>query len=93
MAMGTYQRYISNKPKKYAEDNCISAFIPMEKICATYGSEFSYDKVPMEKRLKLIVPILQMAVSPLQRLLRVFKIENLQFSTTYLMVLELEQQS
>nr|WP_270415136.1 restriction endonuclease subunit S [Bacteroides ovatus] len=32
-------------PKNIAEDNCISAFIPMEKICATYGSEFSYDKV------------------------------------------------
>ena len=32
-------------PKNVAEDNCISAFIPMEKICATYGSEFSYDEV------------------------------------------------
>ena len=32
-------------PKNIAEDNCISAFIPMEKICATYGSEFSYDEV------------------------------------------------
>ena len=32
-------------PKNIADDNCISAFIPMEKICATYGSEFSYDEV------------------------------------------------
>ena len=32
-------------PKNIAEDNCISAFIPMEKICATYGSKFSYDEV------------------------------------------------
>ena len=32
-------------PKNIAEENCISAFIPMEKICATYGSEFSYDEV------------------------------------------------
>ena len=32
-------------PKNIAEDYCISAFIPMEKICATYGSEFSYDEV------------------------------------------------
>ena len=32
-------------PKNIAEDNCISAFIPMEKICATYGSDFSYDEV------------------------------------------------
>jgi len=32
-------------PKNIAEDNCISAFIPMEKICATYWSEFSYDEV------------------------------------------------
>ena len=32
-------------PKNVAEDNCISAFIPMEKICATYGSVFSYDEV------------------------------------------------
>ena len=32
-------------PKNIAEDNCISAFIPMEKICATYGSQFSYDEV------------------------------------------------
>ena len=32
-------------PKNVAEDNCISAFIPMQKICATYGSEFYYDEV------------------------------------------------
>lgn len=32
-------------PKNTVEDNCISAFIPMEKICATYESEFSYDEV------------------------------------------------
>ena len=32
-------------PKNIAENNCISAFIPMEKICATYGSKFSYDEV------------------------------------------------
>ena len=32
-------------PKNIAEENCISAFIPMEKICATYGAEFSYDEV------------------------------------------------
>ena len=32
-------------PKNIAGDNCISAFIPMEKIYATYGSEFSYDEV------------------------------------------------
>lgn len=32
-------------PKNIAEDSCISAFIPMEKICATYGSEYSYEKV------------------------------------------------
>ena len=32
-------------PKNIAEDNCISAFIPREKICATYGSEFCYDEV------------------------------------------------
>jgi len=32
-------------PKNIANDNCISAFISMEKICATYGSEFSYDEV------------------------------------------------
>lgn len=36
-------------PKNVAEDNCISAFIPMEKICATYGSEFSYDEVQWKK--------------------------------------------
>ena len=32
-------------PKNVVEDNCISAFIPMQKICATYGSEFYYDEV------------------------------------------------
>ena len=32
-------------PKNVAEDNCISAFTPMQKICATYGSEFYYDEV------------------------------------------------
>ena len=32
-------------PKNVAEDNCISAFIPMQKICATYGSAFYYDEV------------------------------------------------
>lgn len=32
-------------PKNTAEDSSISAFIPMEKICATYGSEYSYEEV------------------------------------------------
>ena len=32
-------------PKNEADDNVLSAFIPMEKIQATYGSEFSYDEV------------------------------------------------
>lgn len=32
-------------PKNSAEDDCVSAFVPMEKICATYGSEFSYEEV------------------------------------------------
>ena len=32
-------------PKNIAEDSCISAFIPMEKICATYESEYSYEEV------------------------------------------------
>ena len=32
-------------PKNEAEDNTISAFIPMEKITATYGSQFTYDAV------------------------------------------------
>ena len=49
-------------PKNIAEENCISAFIPMEKICATF---------PMMKfngkRLKLVIPILQMEMSLLLR--------------------------
>ena len=32
-------------PKNTAEDSSISAFIPMEKIYATYGSEYSYEEV------------------------------------------------
>ena len=32
-------------PKNEADDSVLSAFVPMEKIQATYGSEFSYDKV------------------------------------------------
>ena len=32
-------------PKNDAEDNTMSAFIPMEKITATYGSEYAYDSV------------------------------------------------
>ena len=32
-------------PKNEAEDNTLSAFIPMEKITATYGSQFTYDAV------------------------------------------------
>ena len=32
-------------PKNEAEDDTISAFIPMEKITATYGSQFTYDAV------------------------------------------------
>jgi type I restriction enzyme, S subunit len=32
-------------PKNDAEDNTMSAFIPMEKITATYGSEYTYDSV------------------------------------------------
>ncbi len=32
-------------PKNEAEDNSVAAFIPMEKIVATYGSEYTYDSV------------------------------------------------
>ncbi len=32
-------------PKNDAEDDAIAAFIPMEKINATYGSEYTYDSV------------------------------------------------
>ena len=32
-------------PKNEAEDNTLSAFIPMEKITATYSSKFTYDAV------------------------------------------------
>ncbi len=32
-------------PKNEAEDNTMSAFIPMEKITATYGSDYAYDLV------------------------------------------------
>ena len=32
-------------PKNCAEDDCVSAFVPMERICATYGSEYSYEEV------------------------------------------------
>ncbi|MGN0029206.1 MAG: restriction endonuclease subunit S [Marinilabiliaceae bacterium] len=35
-------------PKNKAEDNSVSAFIPMEKIMATYGSCFTYDTVRWE---------------------------------------------
>ena len=32
-------------PKNEADDNTMAAFIPMEKINATYGSEYTYDSV------------------------------------------------
>ena len=32
-------------PKNEADDNTMAAFIPMEKITATYGSEYTYDSV------------------------------------------------
>ena len=32
-------------PKNDAEDDAMAAFIPMEKITATYGSEYTYDSV------------------------------------------------
>ena len=36
---------IQINPKNEADDNTLAAFIPMEKIDATYGSEYTYDTV------------------------------------------------
>lgn len=53
-------------PKNVAEDNCISAFIPMEKYVQHMDLSFLMTRYN-GKRLKLVIPILQMAMSHLLR--------------------------
>ena len=53
-------------PKNVAEDNCISAFIPMEKYVQHMDLSFLMTRYN-GKQLKLVIPILQMAMSYLLR--------------------------
>lgn len=53
-------------PKNVAEDNCISAFIPMQKYAQHMGQSFIMTK-SSGKRLKRVILILQMAMWHLLR--------------------------